>query len=72
MSNMVGAMVGAAIDRQDGDSGIKGAVIGAVTQGALKIALPIAVTFGIGWLLQYSARRAWQRMSNDDPVSASS
>src|SRR5438105_3906587 len=48
MSNLVGALIGAAIDRRDGDSGIKGAILGAATEGALRIALPIALTYAIG------------------------
>ena len=71
MSNLVGALVGAAIDRRDGDSGIKGAIIGAATEGALRIALPIALTYALGWLVQYGARKAWQGVAGRDPVAPS-
>lgn len=40
MSNLIGALIGAAIDRRDGDSGIKGAIIGSAAEGAIRIAAP--------------------------------
>jgi hypothetical protein len=69
MSNLMGALVGATIDRQDGDSGIKGAILGAAAQGALRIAAPIAMTYALGWLVQYGARKAWQAAAGRDPVT---
>ena len=59
MSNLIGALIGAAIDRRDGDSGIKGAIIGSVAEGALRIAAPIALTYALGWAVQYGVRKAW-------------
>ena len=49
MVNVPGAIIGALIDRRDGDSGIKGAVAGSVAQGALRKLFPIlgAVAFGL-------------------------
>lgn len=37
MKHLIGTAVGAAIDRGDGDSGIKGAILGYAVSGALKI-----------------------------------
>ncbi|NIJ15058.1 hypothetical protein [Sphingobium vermicomposti] len=36
MRNLIGTAVGAAIDRRDGDSGVKGAILGYAASGALK------------------------------------
>jgi hypothetical protein len=52
MSNLIGALIGAAIDRRDGDSGIKGAIIGAAAEGAIRIAAPVLVTYALGWAAQ--------------------
>ena len=72
MSNLVGALIGAAIDRRDGDSGIKGAIIGSVAQGALRVAAPILVTYALGWAVQYGVRKGWQAISGRDPIDRSS
>ena len=46
----VGALVGGAIDAMSGDdSSADGALVGAVTANVLKIALPIVVTYAVGW-----------------------
>lgn len=58
MSNWIGAMIGAAIDRQDGDSGIKGAAIGYAAQGLVRVVAPLAVTFAIGWAVQKGVKAA--------------
>ena len=68
MSNLIGALIGAAIDRRDGDSGIKGAIIGSVAEGALRIAAPILLTYALGWAVQYGVRKAWQGMAGRDPI----
>lgn len=60
--SMFGALLGAAIDRTDGDSGIKGAIIGASLQKAASVLAPIAVTFAIGWAVQKAAGMAWDAM----------
>lgn len=56
--NVLGMLVGAAIDRRDGDSGLKGAIVGSLVQSSVRIVTPLAVTFAIGWTVQYLARRA--------------
>jgi hypothetical protein len=70
MSNLIGALVGAAIDRRDGDIGLKGAIIGSVAEGAIRIAVPIALTYALGWAVQYGARKAWHGISGRDPIDA--
>ena len=45
-----GALIGAAIDSISGDDGVAdGAIIGAVTANVLKIVLPLAMTYVVGW-----------------------
>jgi len=63
MSNFLGAMIGAAIDRKDGDSGLKGAIVGTVAESALKAAIPIVATYALGWTVQYSVSKLWQSIS---------
>lgn len=74
MSNLTGAVIGALIDRRDGDSGIKGALIGAGIQAAARLAVPLATTFAIGWAVKYGARRTWRawrgRRGGAPPIAA--
>lgn len=68
MSNLMGALVGAWIDRRDGDSGIKGAIIGGVAESTIKLVVPVVATYAIGWAVQYGLRKAWQGVAGHDPV----
>jgi hypothetical protein len=68
MANLLGALIGAAIDRQDGDSGLKGMIIGTVAETAIKALAPIAATYALGWAVQYGIRKGWQAIVGDDPV----
>ena len=72
MSNLLGALIGAAIDRQDGDSGIKGAIIGTVAESAIRVAAPLVATYALGWIVQYGIRKGWQAVAGDDPVDPAS
>ena len=46
----IGALIGAGIDSLSGDDGnADGAIIGAITANVLKIVVPLAVTYAIGW-----------------------
>ena len=72
MANLLGALIGAAIDRQDGDSGIKGAIIGTVAESAIRVLVPVVATYALGWAVQYGARKAWQALAGEDPVNARS
>jgi len=68
MANLLGALIGAAIDRQDGDSGIKGAIVGTVVESAIRGLAPIVATYALGWAVQYGIRKGWQAVVGDDPV----
>lgn len=48
MKNIIGTAVGAAIDRRDGDSGIKGAVLGYFASGAIKTVAKLGILAAIG------------------------
>ena len=63
MANLIGALVGAAIDRQDGDSGIKGAIIGTVAESAVRFLVPVVATYAVGWIVLYSVQQAARRAS---------
>jgi hypothetical protein len=46
----IGAIVGAAIDGMSGDDGVAdGAIIGAISANVLKVAVPVVVTYAVGW-----------------------
>lgn len=46
----IGALIGAGIDSMSGDDGVAdGAMIGAITANVLKVAIPLAVTYAVGW-----------------------
>jgi hypothetical protein len=64
MANLIGALVGAAIDRQDGDSGIKGAIIGTVAESAIRVLVPVIATYAVGWAVLYGAQQAARAMSD--------
>ena len=57
-SNILGMLIGAEVDREDGGSGVEGALIGYVGESVVKAAIPLAITFAIGWGIQYLARKA--------------
>lgn len=46
IGKLIGAFIGSRIDRRDGDSGAKGAVIGAATAGLARRAAPLALAIG--------------------------
>ncbi len=66
VNNILGMLVGAAIDREDGDSGVKGALAGYLTEGAIKIVAPLALTFAIGLGVQYLARRGVSAITGEE------
>ena len=68
MNNILGMLVGAAIDREDGDSGIGGAIEGYLVEGAIRAVAPLLVTFAIGWGVQYGVRRALHAITGDDAL----
>ena len=64
-NNVIGMLVGAAIDRHEGDSGIKGALEGYLIEGALKVVAPLVITYAIGWGVQYGIRRGLHALTGD-------
>ena len=72
MANLLGALIGAAIDREDGDSGIKGAIVGTVAESAVRGLAPIVATYALGWAVQYAVRKGWHAITGEDPVDTSS
>ena len=64
MANLIGALVGAAIDRQDGDSGIKGAIIGTVAESAVRVLVPIVATYAVGWAVLYGVGKLSHAVSD--------
>jgi hypothetical protein len=71
MANLLGALIGAAIDRGDGDSGIKGAIVGTVAETAIRRAAPVVATYALGWAVQYGIRKGWHALAGEDPVDDS-
>src|SRR5579884_985351 len=68
MANLLGALIGAAIDREDGDSGIKGAIIGTVAESAIRALAPVVATYALGWAVQYGIRKGWHALIGEDPL----
>ena len=64
MANLIGTLVGAAIDRQDGDSGIKGAIIGTVAESAIRVLVPVIATYAVGWAVLYGIGRVTHAASD--------
>jgi hypothetical protein len=58
MKNVIGTAVGAAIDRKDGDSGIKGALLGYFASGTVKTIAKLGILAAIGAGAVGLARRA--------------
>lgn len=63
MKNLVGALLGAAIDRRDGDTGIKGLVTGALVQRAVRKSIPLGLALVAGLAL----KRRWDRRTGRTP-----
>ena len=59
---MLGALIGAAIDRRDGKGGLKGALIGAAVQTATRYAVPLGALAILGLVMK---RRGRQRRKAD-------
>lgn len=69
MANLLGMLIGAAIDRRDGDSGIKGAIIGSLVHRAGRAAVPLAIAATVGWGIRYIVRKTMEadRYDLEDP-----
>lgn len=64
----LGALIGGAIDHLSGDddSSADGAIIGAVTANVLKVVLPIAVTYAVGWATLRGLEQVRAALANGD------
>jgi hypothetical protein len=76
MRNVIGMLIGAAIDRRDGDSGIKGAIAGLIAQSAIRVVLPVAATYAVGWGVLHLAGKALSALpggkGNSEPIAPES
>jgi hypothetical protein len=68
MANLFGALIGAAIDRDEGGSGITGAIEGTIAEYAIRALAPIVATYALGWAVQYGVRKGWHALVGHDPV----
>ena len=57
IGKIIGALVGREIGRRDGQDGLKGAAIGALTMGAMRRMGPLGMILGGG----YVAKKAYDR-----------
>lgn len=61
-----GALVGGAIDSMSGDdSAADGAIWGAITANVLKVVVPIALTYAIGWAVVRGAEAAVDKVRGE-------
>ncbi len=65
VNNVLGMLIGAEIDREDGGSGIGGALEGYLIEGAVKAVAPLVMTFAIGWTVRFLARRALRAVTGE-------
>ena len=70
VSNVLGMLIGAEIDRDEGGEGIAGALEGYLIEGAVKAIAPLVVTFAIGWGVQFLARRAFAAVTGETATGA--
>ena len=57
IGKIIGALVGREVSRREGDNGLKGAAIGALTMGAMRRMGPLGMILGGG----YVAKKAYDR-----------
>lgn len=69
VNNVLGMLIGAEIDHDEGGSGISGALEGYLIEGALRAVVRVVMTFAIGWGVQFLARRAFRAVTGDRPHS---
>jgi hypothetical protein len=68
MANLMGALIGAAIDRDEGGSGVMGAIEGTIAEAAVRALVPVVATYALGWAVQYGIRKGWHALVGEDPV----
>ena len=66
IGKIIGALDGGAIDRRDGDSGINGAAIGAVTDGAVRPLAPVALLLGGAYVAKKLVDQARGKTAEND------
>ncbi len=73
IGRIIGALVGAEIDRRDGKGGLKGAAIGALAAGALRRMGPLGLVLGGAYVGKkvYDRRKA-SKAQTANPVSPQS
>lgn len=63
----IGAIVGAAIDGMSGDDGVgDGAIVGAITANVLKVAVPVVMTYAVGWAVLYGIGQAFDTITGKE------
>jgi hypothetical protein len=67
VNNVLGMLIGAEIDRDEGGSGLSGAAEGYMIEGAIKAVAPLIVTFALGWGVRFLARRAYEAIAGERP-----
>lgn len=65
-NHTVSMLVGAAIDRNEGRSGIGGAIKGTMIDGVDKLVPPPAVTLAVGWAVHYVVGHGLHAGSGND------
>ena len=68
MAKLLGPLIGAIIDRRDGDSGIKGAFIGGLVQSGLRASGGLVATLALGW----AVKKVVDKLRGDEPQPAPS
>jgi hypothetical protein len=66
MANLLGALIGAAIDRDRGGSGTKGAIEGTIAQTVMRRLAPIVATYAPGWAVQYALSKTAHALAGED------
>lgn len=63
----IGAIVGAAIDGMSGDDGVgDGAIVGALTANVLKVAVPVVLTYAVGWAVLRGLGEAFDAITGEE------
>jgi hypothetical protein len=70
MSNLFGALIGASIDRRDGDGGIKGAIAGTLAGTVPRSAAPVIATNAFEWVAQEGVPYAMRAVTGRSPALA--
>ncbi|MCZ4342514.1 hypothetical protein O4H52_12915 [Sphingomonadaceae bacterium G21617-S1] len=70
IGKLIGALIGRHIDRGDGDSGIKGAMLGAATVGIIRRAGPLGLLLGGAYVAKkaFDRRKADRRAADTPPA----